>query len=242
MEKKKIRKGILHLIPTPIGNNPPFQVIPISVKKEISSLTNFIVESERNARRFIKKIIPNKNQDELNILLLNKFTSKTEIESYLDPCFSGISIGLLSDAGCPGIADPGALIISKAHESGIIVKPHVGPSSIILALMSSGMNGQNFSFNGYLPIEKKQKLKDLKKLEQIAISKNQTQIFIETPYRSDTFFLDALKVLNNNTRFCIACDLSLDSEYIKTQTVLEWKENKPNLNKRPCIFILERGS
>ena len=131
MKKKNFRKGILHLIPTPIGNNPPFQVIPISVKKEISSLTNFIVESERNARRFIKKIIPNKNQDELNILLLNKFTSKTEIESYLDPCFSGISIGLLSDAGCPGIADPGALIISKAHESGIIVKPHVGPSSII---------------------------------------------------------------------------------------------------------------
>ena len=108
--------------------------------------------------------------------------------------------------------------------------------------MSSGMNGQNFSFNGYLPIEKKQKLKDLKKLEQIAIRKNQTQIFIETPYRSDTFFLDALRVLNNNTRFCVACDLSLDSEYIKTQTVQDWKKSKLNLNKRPCIFIIERGS
>ena len=241
MEIQKIRKGVLHLIPTPIGNNSPFQVIPISVKKEISSLTNFIVESERSARRFFKKIIPNKNQDELNIFLLNKFTSKTELENYLNPCFSGISMGLLSDAGCPGIADPGALIVSKAHESGIIVKPHVGPSSIILALMSSGMNGQNFSFNGYLKIEKKQRAKDLKKFEQLAISKNQTQIFIETPYRSDTFFLDAIKALNNNTRFCVACDLSRDSEYIKTQTVLEWKKNKPNLNKRPCVFIIEGG-
>ena len=241
MEIQEIRKGILHLIPTPIGNNSPFQVIPISVKKEISSLTNFIVESERSARRFFKKLIPNKNQDELNILLLNKFTSKTELENYLNPCFSGVSMGLLSDAGCPGIADPGALIVSKAHESGIIVKPHVGPSSIILALMSSGMNGQNFSFNGYLKIEKKQRAKDLKKFEQLAIRKNQTQIFIETPYRSDTFFLDAIKALNNNTRFCIACDLSRDSEYIKTQTVLEWKKNKPNLYKRPCIFIIEGG-
>ena len=242
MEGKKLRKGILHLIPTPIGNSSPFQVIPISVKKEVTSLTNFIVESERSARRFIKKIIPNKNQDELNIFLLNKFTTKSELGSYLDPCLNGLSMGLLSDAGCPGIADPGALIVSKAHESGIIVKPHVGPSSIILALMSSGMNGQNFSFNGYLSIEKKQILKKFKKFEQIAINRNQTQIFIETPYRNDSFFFDALKALKNNTRFCIACDLNLDSEYIKTQTIWEWKKVKTNLNKRPCIFIIEGGS
>ena len=241
IEGKEIKKGILHLIPTPIGENSLFQVIPISVKKEVSSLNNFIVESERSARRFIKKIIPNKNQDELNIFLLNKFTSKIELENYLYPCLNGISMGLVSDAGCPGIADPGALIVSKAHKFGIIVKPHVGPSSIILALMSSGMSGQNFSFNGYLVIEKRQRLKDLKKFEQLAISKNQTQIFIETPYRSDTFVFDALKVLNNNTRFCIACDLSLNSEYIKTLSILEWRKEKPDLNRRPCIFIIERG-
>ena len=242
MEGKEIRKGILHLIPTPIGNNSIFQVIPISVRKEVSSLSNFIVESERSARRFIKKIIPNKNQDELNIFLLNKFTIKSEMEGYLDPCLNGLSMGLLSDAGCPGIADPGALIVSKAHESGIIIKHHDGPSSIILALMSSGMNGQNFSFNGYLPIEKKQRLKELKKFEQIAISRNQTQIFIETPYRNNSFFFDALKTLKNNTRFCIACNLNLDSEYIRTQTILEWKNVKTNFNKRPCIFIIEGGS
>ena len=232
-------KGILYLIPTPIGDNSPFEVLPISVKKIVEELKYFIVENEKIARRFIKKIIPGKNQEELVLFPLNKFTTQEELNSYIRPCLDGISMGLLSDAGCPGIADPGAVIVSKAHKLGITVKPHIGPSSIILAMMSSGMNGQNFAFNGYLPVEKKQRTQSLIKYQRYSYKEEQAQLFIETPYRSDTLFAEMIKVLDPNTRLCVACDLSLLSEYIKTQSVLEWKKSRPNLNKRPCIFILQ---
>ena len=232
-------KGILYLIPTPIGDNSPFEVLPISVKKIVEELKYFIVENEKIARRFIKKIIPGKNQEELILFPLNKFTTQEELNSYLRPCLEGISMGLLSDAGCPGIADPGAVIVSKAHKLGITVKPHIGPSSIILAMMSSGMNGQNFAFNGYLPVDKKQRTQSLIKYQRHSYKEEQAQLFIETPYRSGTLFAEMIKVLDPNTRLCVACDLSLLSEYIKTQSVLEWKKSRPNLNKRPCIFILQ---
>lgn len=232
-------KGILYLIPTPIGDNSPFEVLPISVKKIVEELKYFIVENEKIARRFIKKIIPGKNQEELVLFPLNKFTTQEELNSYIRPCLDGISMGLLSDAGCPGIADPGAVIVSKAHKLGITVKPHIGPSSIILAMMSSGMNGQNFAFNGYLPVDKKQRTQSLIKYQRHSYKEEQAQLFIETPYRSDTLFAEMIKVLDPNTRLCVACDLSLPSEYIKTQSVLEWKKSRPNLNKRPCIFILQ---
>jgi 16S rRNA (cytidine1402-2'-O)-methyltransferase len=232
-------KGILYLIPTPIGDNSPFEVLPISVKKIVEELKYFIVENEKIARRFIKKIIPGKNQEELVLFPLNKFTTKEELNSYIRPCLDGISMGLLSDAGCPGIADPGAVIVSKAHKLGITVKPHIGPSSIILAMMSSGMNGQNFAFNGYLPVDKKQRTQSLIKYQRHSYKEEQAQLFIETPYRSGTLFEEMIKVLDPNTRLCVACDLSLLSEYIKTQSVLEWKKSRPNLNKRPCIFILQ---
>ena len=146
---------------------------------------------------------------------------------------------LLSDAGCPGIADHGAVIVSKAHKLGITVKPHIGPSSIILAMMSSGINGQNFAFNGYLPVDKKQRTQSLIKYQRHSYKEEQAQLFIETPYRSGTLFAEMIKVLDPNTRLCVACDLSLLSEYIKTQSVLEWKKSRPNLNKRHCIFILQ---
>ena len=232
-------KGILYLIPTPIGDNSPFEVLPISVKKIVEELKYFIVENEKIARRFIKKIIPGKNQEELILFPLNKFTTQEELNSYLRPCLEGISMGLLSDAGCPGIADPGAVIVSKAHKLGITLKPHIGPSSIILAMMSSGMNGQNFAFNGYLPVDKKQRTQSLIKYQRHSYKEEQAQLFIETPYRSGTLFAEMIKVLDPNTRLCVACDLSLLSEYIKTQSVLEWKKSRPNLNKRPCIFILQ---
>ena len=232
-------KGILYLIPTPIGDNSPFEVLPISVKKIVEELKYFIVENEKIARRFIKKIIPGKNQEELVLFPLNKFTTQEELNSYIRPCLDGISMGLLSDAGCPGIADPGAVIVSKAHKWGITVKPHIGPSSIILAMMSSGMNGQNFAFNGYLPVDKKQRTQSLIKYQRHSYKEEQAQLFIETPYRSGTLFAEMIKVLDPNTRLCVACDLSLLSEYIKTQSVLEWKKSRPNLNKRPCIFILQ---
>ena len=148
-------------------------------------------------------------------------------------------MGLFSDAGCPGIADPGAIIVAKAHKLGIRVKPLVGPSSLILAMMSSGMNGQNFAFNGYLPIDQKQRKQAVIKFEKKALKEDQAQLFIETPYRSYSLHKELLKLLAPNTLLCVACDLSLPSEYIKTFTVSQWKKEKVDLNKRPCIFIIE---
>ena len=238
--KEGIKKpGILYLIPTPLGENPPLEVLPLTVKKIIEDQNHFIIENEKAARRFIKKIAPNKNQDQLILYPLNKFITPEETESYLDQCKAGISMGLFSDAGCPGIADPGSEIIAKAHRLGIQVKPLVGPSSLILAMMSSGMNGQNFAFNGYLPIEKKKRRQAIIKFEKKAIKDNQAQLFIETPYRSDSLLNELLKVLLSNTLLCVGCDLSLKNEYIKTLTISQWKNEKANLNKRPCIFIIE---
>jgi 16S rRNA (cytidine1402-2'-O)-methyltransferase len=238
--KDRIKKpGVLYLIPTPLGENPPLEVLPLTVKKIIEDQNHFIIENEKAARRFIKKIAPNKNQDQLIMYPLNKFITPEETESYLDQCKAGISMGLFSDAGCPGIADPGSEIIAKAHRLGIQVKPLVGPSSLILAMMSSGMNGQNFAFNGYLPIEQKKRRQAIIKFEKKAIKDNQAQLFIETPYRSDSLIKELLKVLLSNTLLCVGCDLSLKNEYIKTLTISQWKNEKANLNKRPCIFIIE---
>ena len=238
--KYRIKKlGVLYLIPTPLGENPPLEVLPLTVKKIIEDHNHFIIENEKAARRFIKKIAPNKNQDQLILYPLNKFITQEETETYLDQCEAGVSMGLFSDAGCPGIADPGSVIVAKAHRLGIQVKPIVGPSSLILAMMSSGMNGQNFAFNGYLPIEQKKRRQAIIKFEKKAIKDNQAQLFIETPYRSDSLLNELLKVLLSNTLLCVGCDLSLKNEYIKTLTISQWKNEKANLNKRPCIFIIE---
>ena len=242
MDKQVTTYGTLYLIPSPIGENSHLEVLPLLVKKTIEKLTHIIIENEKATRRFIKKITPDKNQESLVLYPLNKFTTQEEIETYLNQCKLGYSMGLMSDAGCPGIADPGAIIVTKAHEIGIKVKPLVGPSSIFLAMMSSGMNGQNFAFNGYIPIEKKQRTQMLLKYEKKSIRENQAQLFIETPYRSDTLFKDILKTLNPNMRLCIACDISSSSEYIKTLNIHEWKGEKPDLKKRPCIFIIEGSS
>jgi 16S rRNA (cytidine1402-2'-O)-methyltransferase len=231
--------GVLYLIPTPLGDNPPLEVLPLSVKKIIEDHTHFIIEKEKAARQFIKKITPNKNQDKIILYPLNKYTTQEEMETYLDPCKSGISMGLFSDAGCPGIADPGAVIVSKAHRLGITVKPLTGPSSLVFALMASGMNGQSFAFNGYLPIEHKQRNQSITKFEKKAFREEQAQLFIETPYRSEALFKNFLKTLDPNTRLCVACDLSLNTEYILTLSVKDWKKVKPQLNRRPCVFIIE---
>ncbi|MDA0985915.1 MAG: SAM-dependent methyltransferase [Bacteroidetes bacterium] len=241
MQQTDSKKGILYLLPAPLGENPPLEVLPFSVKSKMEELDHFIIENEKAARKFIKKITPHKNQDQIQLYPLNKFTSFEEVDSYLDPCLQGISIGLMSDAGTPGIADPGALIVSKAHKMGIRVKPLVGPSSILLAMMSSGMNGQSFAFNGYLPVDQKERKLALQKFEKKAIRENQAQIFIETPYRSMALFKEILSHLLPNTLVCIGCDLTLSTEYIKTLTVQQWKKERPQLDKRPCIFILEAG-
>ncbi|MDG2063194.1 MAG: SAM-dependent methyltransferase [Flavobacteriaceae bacterium] len=231
--------GSLYLIPTPLGENSPLEVLPLSVKTKVEELKHFIVENEKAARRFIKKLAPKKSQEALHIYPLNKYTSQEEIATYLNPCLEGLQMGLMSDAGAPGIADPGAIIVSKAHKAGITVKPFVGPSSIILAMMSSGMNGQSFAFNGYLPVDQKKRRQAILKFEKKAIKENHSQLFIETPYRSNKLFKELLSTLLPDTLVCVACDLTLVSELIRTYSVKGWKKQKPKLDKRPCIFIIE---
>ncbi len=234
-------EGRLYLIPTRLGDDIPLEVLPISIKKVLEQVNHYIVENEKPARRFIKKVSPSKSQRSLIIHTVNKYTDVSEIPSYLTPCLNGESIGLLSDAGCPGVADPGAEVVRIAHEKGIQVTPLVGPSSILLAMMSSGMNGQNFSFSGYLPIDKNERKSTIKHLEKISLEKNQAQIFIETPYRNDKMFDDLKSILNNNTRLCIACDITLTTEYIATKTIADWKKFKEiDLHKRPTIYIIQR--
>ena len=238
--EQALEKGILYLIPSPLGENAPMEVLPLTVRKVIEEVTHFIVENEKDARRFIKRINPKKDQSSLQLYPLNKFTSTEEILTYLDPIQEGISMGVISDAGCPGVADPGAEIVKMAHRKDIVVRPLVGPSSILLALMSSGLNGQNFAFNGYLPIDKSKRKKEIKKLEKKSYDYNQSQLFIETPYRNNQLLQDLLKILDRNTEVCVACDISLPKEYIKTFTVRQWKKIKLDLHKRPAIFIIHK--
>lgn len=233
-------KGKLYLIPTRLGDNAPLEVLPISIKRIIENVDYYIVENEKTARRFIKKISSGKSQASLKINILNKFTEETELPDYLNPCLDGKNVGLLSEAGCPAIADPGAEIVKIAHQKEIQVVPLVGPSSILLALMSSGMNGQSFAFNGYLPIEKSERKSALKQLERLSFEKKQTQIFIETPYRNNKMLEDICASLNVHTRVCVACDITLPTEYIKTQTVKGWKHTTIDLHKRPSIFIIQK--
>ena len=231
--------GKLYLIPTTLGNTPPLDVMPAQVAQIISELDEYVVENEKTARRFIKEICPSKSQPSLKLHPLNKHTDPIETATYLDNCHQGISIGLMSEAGVPGVADPGAEIVKIAHEKGIRVIPLVGPSSILMAIMSSGMNGQNFAFNGYLPIDQKERRSELKRLERISKEHNQSQLFIETPYRNNKMLDELCNTLNPASRLCIACDITLTSEFIVTKPISIWKNKKPDLHKRPTLFIIQ---
>ncbi|WP_420400000.1 SAM-dependent methyltransferase [Flagellimonas sp.] len=231
--------GKVYLIPTTLGDNAPLEVLPISIKRTIENINHYVVENEKTARRFIKKVSPSKPQPSLHIETLNKYTDPAVIPSYLDPCISGHNIGILSEAGCPGIADPGAAVIKVAHERRIQVVPLVGPSSILMAMMSSGMNGQNFAFNGYLPIDTPERKSKLKQLERLSRDTGQSQIFMETPYRNGKLLLELTKTLQKQTRLCIAADITLPTEFIQTKSVHEWSEIEIDLNKRPTIFIIQ---
>ncbi len=233
-------KGKLYLIPTTLGEREPLEVMPLSVKKIIEQVDYYIVENQKSARRFIKKISPKKSQPDLQLMPLDKYADEQETLRYLDVCEQGNNVGLLSEAGVPAIADPGATIVALAHQKGIQVVPLVGPSSILLAMMSSGMNGQNFAFNGYLPIEKSDRKKAVKQLERLSQERNQAQIFIETPYRNDKMMAELLSSLTPTTRLCVACDITLPTEFIKTLQVKDWKSNKPELHKKPTIFIIQK--
>lgn len=233
-------KGFLYLIPTTLGNNEPMEVLPYLVKEVIEKLDCFIVENEKSARKFIKRIAPEKSQPSLTIFSLGKYANPLEVSTYLDICAKGVSVGLLSEAGVPAIADPGAEIVKLAHQKNIRVIPLVGPSSIILAMMASGFNGQNFAFNGYLPIDASQRKEVIKSLEKLSKEKNQSQIFIETPYRNEKLFNDLKSSLNPATKLCVACDITLSSEYIKTLEIKDWRNEHPDLQKRPAIFIIHK--
>jgi 16S rRNA (cytidine1402-2'-O)-methyltransferase len=228
----------LYLIPVTLGESELDHVIPANQKEVILSISCFIVENIRTARRFLKKTDRAIDIDQLHFYELNEHTDITQIHTFLEPIGQGLHIGVMSEAGCPGVADPGADVVRIAHEKGICVIPLVGPSSILLAMMASGMNGQNFAFNGYLPIKKDEKARHIQFLEKRIYSENQSQLFIEAPYRNVQLLDDLLDNCQSRTRLCIACDITLETEFIKTFTVDEWRKHKPDIHKRPAIFVL----
>ena len=228
----------LYLITATLGETPPKQVLPEYNIEIISRISYFIVENIRTARRFIKSILPNTDIDALTFFTLNKHTSPDDIAGYLNPLSDNKSIGIISEAGCPCVADPGADVVAIAQMRNFKVVPLVGPSSILLALMASGFNGQSFTFHGYLPIDAAERSKFLKLLEQNIITRNQTQIFIETPFRNNKMLENIIRNCRPQTKLCIAADITLPTEFIKTKSIEDWKKHFPDLNKRPCIFLL----
>ncbi|MFV0553518.1 MAG: SAM-dependent methyltransferase [Mangrovibacterium sp.] len=228
----------LYLIPITLGETEISPVLPLDNSKIILQLKHFIVENIRTARRFLKQVDKSIDIDSLTFYELNKHTDLKAIGEYLHPMSEGLSIGIMSEAGCPGIADPGAEVVRLAHQKDLHIVPLVGPSSIVLAMMASGMNGQNFAFNGYLPIQKGEKQKHLKMLEGRMVKENQSQVFIEAPYRNLQLLDDLLSICAPHTKLCIACNITCEDEYIKTKTIAQWKKEKPDIQKKPAIFIL----
>lgn len=229
----------LFLIPSLLGDNEPLEVLPLAVKKVIAETDHYIVENEKSARAFIKKVLPTKTQSNLRIDVINKYTDPLDLPSFLYPAKDGHNIGVISEAGAPGVADPGGEVVTLAHNMGIRVVPLAGPSSILMAMMASGMNGQNFAFNGYLPIENHLRKRKIKALENLSAKSGQSQIFMETPYRNQKLLKELIQECKPTTRLCIATDISLNTEAIRTQTIGEWKGALPNIEKRPTIFILD---
>jgi 16S rRNA (cytidine1402-2'-O)-methyltransferase len=228
----------LYLIPVTLGDTSIEKVLPSYNKEIILGIKHFIVEDVRSARRFLKKVERSINIDELIFYTLNKHTSPEEISGYLKPLLGGESMGVISEAGCPAVADPGADVVAIAQRKNLKVVPLVGPSSIILSVMGSGFNGQSFAFHGYLPIDPSERIKRIKVLEQRIYSENQTQLFIETPYRNNKMMEDIVKNCRPQTKLCIAANITCEDEYIKTKTVKEWQGKLPDLSKIPCIFLI----
>src|SRR5574344_1475773 len=228
----------LYLIPTLLGDTPTDKVLPSYNHEVILGIRHFIVENVRTARRFLKQVDKSIDIDSLTFVELNKRTEESEIEGMLKPLEMGEPVGVISEAGCPAVADPGADVVAIAQRKGLKVVPLVGPSSIILSVMASGFNGQSFAFNGYLPIEQEERAKRLKLLEQRAYAESQTQLFIETPYRNSKMISDIVKACRPNTRFCIAAGLTTANEYIKTMMVKDYNGQISDISKTPCIFLI----
>ncbi len=232
--------GTLLLVPSVIAENTAEKVLPSYVINLINDIDEFIVEDERSARRYLKNVGYSKPLNSLILHTLNKHTDKNEIPFFIESLLKGKNIGLLSEAGCPCIADPGSEIVKLAHKYKIKVKPLVGPTSILLALIASGFNGQNFAFNGYLPIEKNARIKKIKELENKATHNDQTQIFMETPFRNMQLLNDILKCCNSSTLLCIAANITGEDEFIETRLIGDWKNNIPELHKKTTVFLLYR--
>ena len=233
-----MQAGKIFLIPSPISDNTQKNVITPEVRQIIKTLNIFFVENLRTSRRYISSLNLNIDISSLDFFVLDKNSEDQNISEYLEIVLSGINVGIISEAGCPGIADPGSQLIAKAHFHGIQIVPLTGPSSIFLALMSSGLNGQTFTFHGYLPIDHKEKQKKILGLERDLNQSGYTQIFMETPYRNEKLLADLLSTLNQNTMLCIACDISGENELIKTASIREWQNLHPDLHKKPAIFLI----
>lgn len=230
--------AVLYLVPSPLSDGDWQNVLPAKVFQVLTTTGYFIVENIRTTRRFLKLMNKNIDIDSLKFFVLNKHTEHSVAEGFLKPVVQGHDIALITEAGCPGIADPGAEIVRIAHKKNIKVVPLSGPSSVILALMASGLNGQDFAFNGYLPIKHNERLKAIANLEEKAVRLKQTQIFIETPYRNDQMMKSLLAACSPATMLCIAADLTGDNEFVATKTIEQWKREIPELNKQPAIFLL----
>lgn len=237
LRKKNSVKGKLFLIPNLLGEGNPEEILPANVINIIRELRYFIVEDIRTARRFLSKVKIPLPIDSLTFYTLNEHTSLAEIGTYLDPAKDD-NMGVLSEAGVPGVADPGADIVRLAHQRGIKVVPLVGPSSILMAVMASGLNGQNFAFNGYLPVKHPERVAKIKHFEKRALIENQTQVFIEAPYRNMQLLEDIISTCQPTTMLGIGADISLESEYIKTLPIELWRKKMPELHKRPAIFLI----
>lgn len=230
--------GTLYLIPVSLGETNNDKLFPNLNLRLIDELDYLVVENERSARRFIRSTGSKRDFDNLELILLDKRTKQHEISKPIELLIQGKDVGIMSEAGCPGVADPGQILIAEAHNYNIKVVPLIGPSSILLGLMGSGLNGQGFAFHGYLPIEKRDRVKKLRELDATVSKTGHTQIFMETPYRNEKLLDDVLKTCNANHKLCIAVDITLETEQIKTLAVAEWKANKISLHKRPCMFLL----
>ncbi len=232
----------LYLIPVTLGDSPLQQVLPAHNKEVILGIKHFIVEEVRTARRFLKQVDRNINIDELTFCPMGKHADAALFSKYLEPLRKGESIGVISEAGCPAVADPGADVVTIAQREGLKVVPLVGPSSILLAVMGSGFNGQSFAFHGYLPISPAERAKRIKQLESRSAAEHQTQLFIETPYRNHKMIADLLATCNPRTRLCIASGLTTEQEFLRSKTIKEWKQTPPpDLNKIPTIFAIYAG-
>jgi 16S rRNA (cytidine1402-2'-O)-methyltransferase len=233
-----MKSGTLYLIPSPLGDDSNFEkIFPPFIHAVVNTIGHYVVENEKSARHFLKKLKIEKPLQDLVLFPLNKFTPESDVKGYLKPLGEGFNVGIISDAGCPGVADPGSEVVKLAHEKGIKVVPLTGPSSILLALMASGLNGQSFTFNGYLPIEARDKSKKIKEMEHYSRANNHTQIFIETPYRNEKLLEDLLKNLSDSTLLSIAVDITLPTEYILTMPIAKWKKKTIHFHKKPAVFL-----